>query len=264
MKGGGERRYVKPLLALLGTRTVETTDWQTEADNAAGELFPPGIFEVPSPHNATINREVHTPISAVLKFIGHPIMLRRPKMPRARPKWISPQDAEKWLAVCSPKLRRLSVFLLYTGCRLGEALALTGRNFSMDRNLAFIEDTKNGESRAVHLPAPVINEMQDIQLAPDQLVFGYLTRWHVYDEWQPLRDDLGFPAWWTPHACCHTWATWMRQYAGMDLRGLLGTGRWKDLKSVLVYQHVETTTESRAADKLPDVSGKKSGESRVA
>ena len=63
--------------------------------------------------------------------------------------------------------------------------------------------------------------------------------------------------WVTPHVLCHTWATWMRRYAGTDLRGLIATGRWRDLKSVARYQHAVQTEESRAADLLPSVSAKR-------
>jgi integrase len=82
------------------------------------------------------------------------------------------------------------------------------------------------------------------------LVFGYRDRWAVYDDWHPACQVIGLSDF-TPHDCRHTWATWMRQYGGLDLRGLPGTGTWRDIHSVLRYQHVTAGEESRAADKLP-------------
>ncbi|MDF2994506.1 MAG: integrase [Xanthobacteraceae bacterium] len=60
--------------------------------------------------------------------------------------------------------------------------------------------------------------------------------------------DVGFV---TFHTFRHTWATWMRRYAGLDTRGLVGTGAWRDHASAERYQHVEVTEEARKADLLP-------------
>jgi hypothetical protein len=43
----------------------------------------------------------------------------------------------------------------------------------------------------------------------------------------------------------------MRRFGGLDTRGLVGTGRWKDQKSAARYAHVVTTEEARKADLLP-------------
>ena len=262
MQAGGESRFMPRVIAHLGMISVENID-QDSVVEAAKKIFPPGISEQPTPLNATIDRQIFTPVSAVLKHAKRKIMFSRPKRPKTVPRWIEPSEAKTWLEGCSPQLRRLTVFLLYTGCRLGDALDLIGRNLSLSRKMAFIPTTKNGEPRAVHLPKPVLDEMKGLTFEPEESVFQYRNRWHVYDEWTPLKDRLKFPDWWTPHACCHTWATWMRQYAGMDLRGLLGTGRWKDIHSVLIYQHVDSSAESRAADLLPDVLGQNSGKENM-
>ena len=47
------------------------------------------------------------------------------------------------------------------------------------------------------------------------------------------------------------YATWMRRYGGLDLRGLMEAGGWRDHKSVLRYTHVAAGEASRAADRLP-------------
>jgi integrase len=258
LQGGGERRYAKPLIEHFGLTKLTEID-QAAVDEAAKILLPPGITEEPSSHNANINRQIHTPVSAILTAGGFPLRLKRPKMPKGKVNWIRPDEAERWLKECPRKLRRLSVFLLYTGCRIGEALSLQGDHIDYRGNLAYLGRTKNDQGRAVHLPPVVMSELREIIAGRGVEVFGYNDRWEVYDDWNPVKERLGFPDWWTPHACCHTWATWMRQYAGMDIRGLLGTDRWKDLKSVLRYQHVVTSEESRAADRLPSVQNAWSG-----
>lgn len=249
IKGGGERRYLKPLLNHFGTMPLSRIT-QEAIDGTAAILHPPGISEVPSARNATINRQVHTPVSSVLKAGGYPIRLKRPKLPEGQTRWLTPEQAFRFLECDNPKLRRLAMFLLYTGCRVTEAALVEPEQVSLRDAMIYVGKTKNGEPRAVHLPPVVVAELADSPVYENGRYFGYRDRWEVYDDWNPAREAAGLP-WLTPHVMCHTWATWMRRYAGMDLRGLLGTGRWRDLKSVLRYQHVVTSEESRAADLLP-------------
>jgi len=43
----------------------------------------------------------------------------------------------------------------------------------------------------------------------------------------------------------------MRRYGGLDRRGLVGTGRWKDIKSTARYAHVVPSEEAQRAALLP-------------
>jgi hypothetical protein len=54
------------------------------------------------------------------------------------------------------------------------------------------------------------------------------------------------------HIFCHTYGTWMRRYGGLDLRGLVGTDRWKDIKSTARYAHVVPSEEAQRAALLPE------------
>lgn len=51
----------------------------------------------------------------------------------------------------------------------------------------------------------------------------------------------------------HTYATWLRVYAGMDLIGLKEAGGWQTLSSVERYAHVVPNEAAKAADRLPAV-----------
>ena len=84
-------------------------------------------------------------------------------------------------------------------------------------------------------------------------VFGFAWRWSVY---KPLRRACAQAKvpYLSPHEFGrHTFATWMRQHAGMDLRGLMEAGGWRDPKSVARYAHVEPGEALKAVDMLPDV-----------
>jgi hypothetical protein len=43
----------------------------------------------------------------------------------------------------------------------------------------------------------------------------------------------------------------MRRYAGLDTKGLVATGAWKDRKSADRYEHVVVSEEARRAELLP-------------
>jgi hypothetical protein len=59
------------------------------------------------------------------------------------------------------------------------------------------------------------------------------------------RRQCGF------HLFRHTWATWMRRYAGLDTAGLVATQAWRDPVSAHRYEHLEISEEARKADLLP-------------
>ena len=44
----------------------------------------------------------------------------------------------------------------------------------------------------------------------------------------------------------------MRRFGGLDTKGLIATGAWKDRKSADRYEHVVVSEEARKAVLLPD------------
>ncbi len=67
---------------------------------------------------------------------------------------------------------------------------------------------------------------------------------------QPVKRQHDLD-WVNFHTFCHTYATWMRRYAGLDTKGLVGTGRWRSEQSASRYAHVVPTEDARAAQMLP-------------
>ena len=43
----------------------------------------------------------------------------------------------------------------------------------------------------------------------------------------------------------------MRRYSGLDTKGLVGTGRWRDEQSASRYQRIVVSEESARAELLP-------------
>jgi integrase len=152
VEAGGERRYVEPLLHHFGDLPLDRIDQQA-IDNAAAALYPKC-----SP--ATRNRDVYTPISAILKFAGITHNIRRPKAPPGVVRWLTHDEARRLVSACSPHLRPLIMFLLHTGARIGEALWLDWNCVDLGR--VSFPKTKNGEPRGIPLHRDLIVELANL------------------------------------------------------------------------------------------------------
>jgi integrase len=249
MKAGGERTYLGKLLEHFGDQPLAKIG-QVEIDAAAAHLYP--LCSV-----ATRNRHVYTPISAVMRHAGSGFNLRRPRgaLGNKSTAWLWPEQFEALLAEAeklSPAFAALLVVLCYTGMRLSEALGLEWNDVRLQERFAYVPDTKNGEPRAVFLPPVAVAALASL-CATTLRVFPFAKGGHLYSLLRAAAFKAGvdLPERSAFHIFRHTYATWMRRYAGLDTRGLVGTGAWKDQKSAARYAHVEPTEEARKAVMLP-------------
>jgi len=270
MKAGRSRRHIKKLIDYFGETDLAAID-QGAIDTAAAELYP-------SVTPATRNGSVYTPVSAIMHHaLGDKCpVIRRPKGHKGAAKtlFLLPPDAFaiiKAADAIDPEMGRLLTFLLYTGCRIGEALALKWEQVALDERLAYIETSKNDDPRTVKLR----QELCDL-LAPHRRDSGKVFRFHQggYRNFLFLNAKVmacGLPAvkrpcrgqrmeipphrlhWVTFHTFCHTWATWMRRFGGADVQGLVATGRWRDPRSAARYTHTAAHEEWDRTDLLPSV-----------
>lgn len=175
-----------------------------------------------------------------------------PAAERPAPEWAEPEWFAKLWPHCDPQLKALTTFLPFTGCRIQECLDLTWKDVSLREGWAYVRYTKNREHRTVYLPAPVLDTLRDIEAASGP-VFDYSDRDHVRRCLKTACRNADIPYLSTHKIGSHTYATWMRRYAGMDARGLLATGRWKDQKSTYHYTHTTVSEEARKADVLTQI-----------
>lgn len=263
IKGGGEAKYLGTFdanagvwldgpLSMLVNEPLTSID-QQKIDECAVALYPLASAQ-------TRNRHVYTPISAVMKNAGLDFKIRRPKgwRGKARVDWLQPQQAFRMFDAArkiDPEFAGLLVFLCYTGCRLNEALSLTCDKLTVAESFAYLPQTKNDDPRAVHLPPVLVTELANHPRGLDrgrEKVFRFRKCGRLYTLMGKVKEAAGPDvSHITFHGFCHTWATWMRRYAGLDTRGLIGTGRWRDQHSAARYEHVVASEESRRADLLP-------------
>ncbi len=79
--------------------------------------------------------------------------VRRPKEPRGRTRTLLKTEIKTLLSACksskNPHLHLIAILAVSTGMRLGEILNLKRKQIDIGRERLVLEDTKNGDSRAV-------------------------------------------------------------------------------------------------------------------
>lgn len=281
MQAAGARQYLTRIMKAWPDKLVADVD-QIALDELAAKLYPKG-----SP--ATRNRQVYTPVSAVMKHAGIEKKFKRPKgwQGKKSTSWLE-QDQAFALFEAADKLDLefglLCRFLTYTGLRLDEALSRKLSDLRINRAYLYLGESKTGEPRGVHLPPrlvewilaqparPVTEVVRDahghflsgrpledagvpwLQRAPTAKLF----RFHDGGALRKLLKDameaceLSFPRRQGAfHIFCHTYGSWMHRFGLLDRHGLTRTGRWADADSADRYVHTQASEEARRADLLP-------------
>jgi len=255
MEAGGERKFLKPLLEEIGGLALAQID-QAVIDRTAKLVYPAGA-------NSTLNRQVYTPISAVMKHASarglcEHRQIERPRQPRGRVRWLTPAEADRLIETSSAHLKPLVIFLLYTGARASEALYLDWRRIDLNRAEVQFLDTKNDEPRGVPLHPRVMAALTGLKHRD-----GAVFRRPDGRPYAPKGDGGGQIKTafngacrragitdFSPHDCRHTWATW-HYAANRDLPSLMKLGGWKSEKMVLRYAHVNVAHLAHSIAALP-------------
>lgn len=258
LRNGGEDTYIQQLKDHFGVTPLLHID-QSAIDAAAHALYP-------NASAATRNRHVYTPMSAILKHANMDFALKRPKGAQGETKtnWLTLEQASVLFdeaGKIDPELRTFLVLLCYTGLRLSEAINLRVADINMGECYAFVPKTKNELPRAVFMPPALIAELANHprgMVRQTETVCRFRKNGHFYTLFRKAKTAAGLPDI-TPHTFRHTWATWMRRYAKLDIKGLVDTGAWKDAKSASRYAHVVLTEEAQRASMLPSPKRGKGG-----
>lgn len=253
IKKGGEKRYMEKINEMIGHYPLSEID-QNLLDTKARQAYP-------NVKNSSLARWFYTPVIAVMNTAvklkwAHYQKFEKPKVTRPAPDWAEIEWLEKFWEYPNDKMRALTTFLPYTGCRISECLSLTWDRVNLDEGWAYIPETKNGEHRTVYLPEIVIERLKAIK--DEGQVFKYSDYNMVNKEIKRICKIQKLPYKSSHKVGSHTYATLMRRYAGSDSVGLVATGRWKDPRSTEIYAHAKLTDEAKKASLLPTQSGAKS------
>lgn len=255
MQADHPTRFLARLIEHFGETPLSEIG-QTEIDAAGVALYP-------NAKPATRNRQVYSPVSAILRHAGVTIPLRRPRgaLGERRLDWLKPKEAFRLLKAADethPTLGLLATFLLYTGARLSEALRLKWENVDFSRATAHVGVTKNGLPISFHCPPQVLGRLEAIPRdRRNGRVFRLTKSGRLYDLLSDACRDAGIllPKRSAFHILRHTHATWRRLYTGADTSALTATGLWKSRNAAARYEHIDSTEEARKSDLLPTPPG---------
>jgi integrase len=269
LEAGRRKRHVAKLIKHFGETPLAEID-QAAIDAAAVALCP-------NVSNATRNAAVYTPVSAILHHAGLDLKLRRPKGAKGRlvTDWLRPEDANSIIAEAdriNAEFGTLLRALLYTGLRIGEVLdRWRWEDLDLDQGAAWTRREKGGIVSDAKLRPDLVAALCLLRPSDGQ---GRVFRFHQGGHLKhllmraklaalglpcPVRRPIGWEppdnrlAWVHFHTFRHTWATWMRRYGGLDTKGLVATGNWRDERSASRYAHAVTREEWDRVERLPSV-----------
>lgn len=142
--------------------------------------------------------------------------------------------------------------LLYTGARLGEALALRWNDVDLELGRVVLRQTKTEDGRAAIVPAVVVDALKPLP-CNGRVLYPLTKGSRLYAMLDDAAEAAGviIPKRLGFHILRHTWATWMRRHGGLDTTALVETGAWRSRKAASIYEHLDASEEASKALLLP-------------
>jgi integrase len=257
---GNSGRFLPPILKEIGFRPL------IEIDQSVMTALQQKLY--PSAKPSTINRQLFTPVSAVLRFVGVKDRdLKRPKG-HDKPRVVDRNDlpADEWFALVEPHLKaaKRAVLLLINlhGMRIGEALERKPADLSIERGTLSIPDTKTGQPVELQLSEPVLEAIEDMlrewreedekrhharkPLKQRLWLFGTSNRSNFARDLAAACKKANLPYYSSHMAGRHSFASDILS-EGKSLPYLMQAGRWTSLKAVARYSHL---ARSEVADEV--------------
>ena len=240
LKVRANKRYLYPIIERIGTRKLSEID-QTAVDNLATEIYP-GCTA------ATINRQLHTPIIAVMTFVGHAPQIKRPEGYDALPELKVPPN--EWypavLRAANPYARAFTITVRLTGRRPDELLNRTREHFINELGALTVWDGKGKQYIVVQLPEPAliairalpdlsdakkgsIKKGEKLTTAKRTYLFGTNQKSTMRKWMKDACEDAGVPYHTAYEAGRHAFVT-KNLKEGKSLKWVMEAGRWKRIK----------------------------------
>lgn len=253
----GTRRRLNRILVALGDVRLASVN-QDRLDLVKTRLY--GA----SPNPGTVKRGLIVPVRAVLYHAWRRGWCDAPafeivRQAQGRTRYLLPDEAQRLVLAAAPHLRPLLVFLLGTGARLGEALALQWRDVDLDGARAIFWETKSGKRRVATLSPSAVAALSTPGPRQGPVFMWWRERGkraagrapiaHPYADrkgegggqikrsFAGAVKRAGLDPSLSPHALRHTWASW--HYAlHRDLLALKAEGAWSSVVLVERYAHL--------------------------
>ena len=250
----GTEAFLEKALRHFGNAKLSAIT-QEALDDARTVLLRPGA--APS----TVNRNIITPIRAVLSFAAFRGWCEPPKFkllrePKGRTAFLLPEQFETLHQELPARLKPLATVLVCTGCRLGELLAAEWSQVDLGgaKLRVWADQAKTEKERVVRLTPPALAALASLPSGREGHVFRSRYRNPDNGELLPYRqtseggggqigmafgraaERAGVP-WATPHILRHTFASW-HWAIYHDLIALRDAGGWSSVELVERYAHL--------------------------
>lgn len=235
METTGRRRFMAPLIDHFGPDITLAEIDQDAMMEAVRTLYP-------GRKAATINRQVFTPVIAVMTLAKHRHNLTRPKGHNRQEPVKVPDDAwfQELLPQCSDDLAALVIFLTLHGRRVGEALSLSGGDIDLERREVLIYQTKTERPVLVPLAREFIAQLARIDGWQErERLFGYRWRKIVCKDLKLACERAGIPYYTTKALGRHAFASRLLR-EGYSLKHVQEAGGWARIDiPARHYAHLE-------------------------
>lgn len=259
LKVRANKRYLYPIIERIGTKKLSEID-QAVVGNLATELYP-GCTA------ATINRQLHTPIIAVMTFVGHTHDIKRPDGHDNLPPELR-VPANEWypavLRAANPYARAFTITVRLTGRRPDELLNRTRDHFNDELGTLTVWDGKGKQYIVLTLPEPAliairalpdlsdakkgsIKKGEKLTHAKRSYLFGTNQKSTMRKWMKDACKDAGVPYHTAYEAGRHAFVT-KNLEEGKSLKWVMDAGRWKRIKVPAErYGHLERQDVDRQA-----------------
>lgn len=245
LDAGKSDRYLVPIVRALGDLEVPQLS-QAKIDAEGRKAYP-------RVQPATLRRQWHGVINAVLHHGGIAIRLRLPAKSKSTTRFCTPKEAQAIVQACAtgryrdPWKPALAELMFGTGCRAGEAMDLDAkRDVSLEYGTVTFRDTKNGTQRTVSLPARTvaalgrldnINKPGPLFRKAGGKLYAEKTNYsgHQLRFLRAAAESVGVA--FNPHMTRHSFATWFYAQTKDTLR-LRQVCGWRTPSQVDRYAHL--------------------------
>lgn len=234
-----DRKWLDAIRMVIGETLVSDVNQHT-FDQTAQFLYPGRAPE-------TWNRQVYTPLQAALRHSGVNLMIRRPRMNKPRQRALSRDLAQLLIdGTNDADLKALLALLFYSGCRIGEAIAITPDRVDLQGLRICFDMSKTDRDHWRPLHKDAAQALSALPPRSDR-IFRWKTTSGPRKPLRVLCKKLGVRM--TPHDARHSFATWLTE-EGASLRDLMDAGGWNDVKSVMRYVGGDVERVRKVVDKL--------------
>lgn len=249
VRSGNSELYLEPIVRILGLRPAKDID-QSDCLEVVAQLYA-------NCKSSTTNRQVWTPICAVLRFNGFRPDLKRPKghdrLPTVDRATLPPEGwFPKVLEMLSPKKRALMLLINLHGLRVSEAIRRTPADVDSNAWTLSLPNTKDGSPQVVQLSEPVVDALKAYDWRSEKWLFGTAERGNISRDFRRACELAKVDAYGTHKIGRHSFAAQILG-EGKSLPFLKQAGRWASLKAVERYSHL---AKSEVNDEVRDLGAK--------